>query len=103
MNLHRKTQFARLTIIAALVFMALRPAHADAGKALTERLVQFLSDGATLVCGPLKITSADGKLHMDGPNGAFKIEVKNDDLYIGGNRCIPMKCPKEAKKEERQC
>jgi len=28
MNIHQKTQYARLTIIAALMFMALRPAQA---------------------------------------------------------------------------
>ena len=29
MNIHQKTQYARLTIIAAVLFMAIQPAHAQ--------------------------------------------------------------------------
>jgi hypothetical protein len=94
-----QVSLARLTVIAALLFMALRPAHAEID--LATSLARTIPAGATLVCGDLKLTNVNGKLHSEGPNGARAIEFKGDDLYIGGHRCVLMKCPKEA--QERQC
>ena len=49
MNIHQKTQYARLTIIAALMFMALRPASAGMQGNLP-RPVQALPKYPPVVC-----------------------------------------------------
>jgi hypothetical protein len=93
-----RTNALLITLVAIGLIAGILVARAED---LTARLMRNFPSDATLVCGNLKMSkNADGTLHMEGPPGQYSFELKNDEFYLGGNRCVFMKCPK---KEERQC
>jgi hypothetical protein len=83
-----------ICVVVFWVFMALRPAQAEtSSENLTKALVRALSDGTTMKCGDLRITSSNGELKVTGPSGVFgPFTVKDDEIYLGGYRCVFLKC-----------